>query len=95
MNLRNLARNQPCRVRLPMVCDRGTETTVLAHIKNSWCGSCKPPDIIGVFACHPCHDAIDGRSHPKHLTREDIDLAVFRALCEQLAWYVEKAIVKW
>lgn len=95
MNLRKLAENQPCFVRLPAICNGRTDTTVLAHIKNGWCGSIKPPDIIGVFACFDCHNAIDGRSRPKQITRAEIDLAVFRALCEQLSWYTEQKILKW
>jgi len=95
MNLRKHARGQPCRVRLIGVCNGNDETTVLAHLKNGWYGSLKPPDIIGVHACSACHDAIDGRSHPKHLTRAEIDLAAYRGLCETLDYYVHEEIVKW
>lgn len=95
MNLRKLAQGQRCRVRLPGICDSGTDTTVLAHIKNGWCGSLKPPDIVGVFACRPCHDVIDGRNTHSGLTRDEIDLAAYRALCEQLAWYAKEGIVRW
>lgn len=93
-NLRKLARGQPCRVRLPGICTN-PETVVLAHLKNGWYGSLKPPDIIGVHACVGCHDAIDGRSHPKHLTRDEIDLAAYRGLCETLAYYASNDIVRW
>lgn len=65
MNLRKLARGQPCQVRLPG-CDGGGETTVLAHYRLA--GTCgtgmKPPDICGAWACHHCHDVIDGRRKP-------------------------------
>ena len=63
MNLRKSARNQPCLIRLPGVCDGGGETTVLAHYRLSgYCGTGKkPPDLLGAFACGPCHDVIDGR----------------------------------
>lgn len=96
-NLRKLARGQPCRVRLPLVCrdEPNHETTVLAHLKFGWIGSLKPPDIIAVHACFACHDAIDGRSHPKHLTREEIDLAAYRGLCEMLDYYTTEGILKW
>lgn len=95
MNLRKLAKGQPCRVRLIDVCNGNPETTVLAHLKNGWYGSLKPPDIIAVHACSACHDAIDGRTHPKHLTRAEIDLAAYRGLCEMLDYYVHEDIVKW
>lgn len=93
MNLRDLARDQPCRVRLPLICNGRTDTTVLAHIKNGWCGSIKPPDIVGVFACFDCHNEIDRRT--RRMSQEEVDLALFRALCEQLAYYAKQRIVKW
>jgi hypothetical protein len=77
------------------VCSGNRETTVLAHLKNGWYGSLKPPDIVAVHACSDCHDAIDGRSHPEHLTREEIDLAAYRGLCEMLCYYVREGIVSW
>lgn len=95
MNLRQHAKGQPCRVRLLGVCNRNPETTVLAHLKNGWYGSLKPPDVIAVHACSDCHDAIDGRTHPKHLTRAEIDLAAYRGLCEMLDYYVQESILKW
>jgi hypothetical protein len=93
VNLRKHAQGQMCRVRIPTICNGNVETTVLAHIKNGWYGSLKPPDIIGVHACSACHDEMDRRT--MKLPIEHVDLCVFRALCEQLAYYVEEAIVKW
>lgn len=93
MNLRKFAANQLCRVRLPTICNGNRETVVLAHIKHGWCGSLKPPDILGVHACSSCHDEIDRRT--RRLPVEQVDLATFRALCEQLAWYAKEGIVKW
>jgi len=95
MNLRKHARGQPCRVRLIGVCNGNPETTVLAHLKNGWYGSLKPPDIIAVHACSACHDAIDGRSHPEGLSRELIDLAAYRGLCEMLDYYTKEGIITW
>ena len=64
MNLRNLARGQECQVRLPGICNRNPETTVLAHFRMP--GTCgmgmKPPDEQAAWACSACHDAIDGRT---------------------------------
>jgi len=95
MNLRKHARGQPCRVRLIGVCNGDRETTVLAHLKNGWYGSLKPPDIIAVHACSACHDAIDGRSQPPGLSRELIDLAAYRGLCEMLDYYTKEGIIAW
>ena len=63
MNLRKLAKGQPCMIRVPGVCNRNSETTVLAHYRMA--GTCgtgmKPPDMLGAWACSACHDAVDGR----------------------------------
>ncbi len=93
MNLRQHARGQPCRVRLPTVCNFDPETTVLAHIKCGWYGSLKPPDIVALHCCSSCHDAIDRRR--TDIPVETVDLAVLRGLCETLHYYVKQGIVKW
>ena len=35
MNLRKQARNRPCQVRIPGICDGGGETTVLAQKRST------------------------------------------------------------
>ena len=66
MNLRKEARNRPCQVRIPGICDGGGETTVLAHYRLA--GTCgtgiKPPDLLGAWCCGPCHDFVDRRKKP-------------------------------
>lgn len=51
-------------VRLPG-CDGGSDTTVLAHYRLAgYCGTgIKPPDLLGAWCCHSCHETIDGRRH--------------------------------
>lgn len=94
MNLRKLAKGQPCRVRIPGICNRDDTTTVLAHLKGwGWCGSIKPPDICAVHACVECHNEIDRRT--SRLTSAEVDVYVHRALCEQLCWYVDEGILQW
>ena len=63
MNLRNLARGQQCRIRIPGICTHNPEQTVLAHYRiGGLCGTgMKPHDLIGADACAACHDAVDGR----------------------------------
>lgn len=94
MNLRKLAQGQPCRLRIPGTCNFDPGTTVLAHIKRGWHGSLKPPDIIAVQSCNACHDVIDRRAKSEW-TPEQIDGMILRALCEQLAWYVQEDMVHW
>lgn len=63
-NLRDLARGQQCQIRIPGVCNRNPETTVLAHYRMAGiCGTGqKPPDECGAWACSACHDAVDRRT---------------------------------
>lgn len=76
MNLRKLARGQPCLVRIPG-CNGGGETTVLAHYRLA--GTCgvgmKPDDSQAAFACSHCHDVCDGRKPMQGYTRTEIRLA--------------------
>lgn len=62
VNLREMARGQPCMVR-SHYCSFDPETTVLAHLRayGSAGMGMKPPDTIGVWACHECHALLDGR----------------------------------
>lgn len=73
--IRKSARNQPCQIRLPGICNRNPETVVLAHYRMA--GSCgmgiKPPDWQAAYACSACHDEIDRRT--RHLDEETVRLA--------------------
>lgn len=63
-NLRKEAKGKPCMVRIPGICTGGGEDTVLAHYRLAgYCGTgLKPSDMMGAWACHACHDAVDGRN---------------------------------
>lgn len=84
--LRNSARGETCTLRLDG-CDGGTETTVLAHLRHfGWAGTGhKPPDYLAVFACHRCHDAIDGRSNHAEHGYDDLLRALGETLNRQVA----------
>ena len=62
--IRKAARGETCTLRLDG-CLPSTETVVLAHLRHfGWAGtSQKPDDLLAVFACHACHDALDRRTH--------------------------------
>ena len=64
MKLRKLARGRDCQIRIPFVCNRNPETTVLAHYRLSGFAGTgqKPSDLLGAWACSACHDAVDGRA---------------------------------
>lgn len=91
MNLRKAARGRPCQLRIPGVCNRSPDTTVLAHIRRGGVAGVgqKPPDIVAVWACSACHDQLDRRPH------EVPDGYVLEALCRQLAYYAREGIVRW
>jgi len=74
--LRKLAKDRPCMVRLPEICNHNNETTVLAHVRLPGISGMgmKSPDLIAAWACSACHDAIDRRSHTD-LERDYVRLA--------------------
>lgn len=58
------ARNAPCQVRVPGICNANPETTVGAHYRSISLGAgigIKPQSFLCAHACSACHDAIDGR----------------------------------
>ena len=63
VNLRKEARGRECQVRIVGVCNRCTDTVVLAHYRMSGLNGIvqKPDDVFGAWACSACHDAIDSR----------------------------------
>ena len=84
--LRQSAKGRPCTVRWSQNCDASGETTVLAHIRGTWCGIAqKPHDIWACFACFHCHSSLDlrgeGRIPPSEVMR-----AVFET---QAVWLSE------
>jgi hypothetical protein len=62
--LTKAARGRDCQVRVPGVCNRNPETTVLAHYRLAGTNGigCKPNDFQGAWACSACHDWIDSRN---------------------------------
>lgn len=85
VGLRESARGETCRLRLPC-CNHDPATTVLAHLRFfNWAGIAeKPINVLGVFACSACHDALDRRVNSQ-VGFEDI----LRALGETLISHVK------
>lgn len=79
--IRQSARNEECTIRLPMVCNFDTATTVLCHSNELADGKgmgLKAPDHMAAYGCSACHDVIDGRRpRPAGLTLELVT-ALFR-----------------
>lgn len=61
MNLRPLAKDQDCEIRLVGICNGDIKTTVLAHFRISDLSGMglKSPDIFAAFGCSACHDYVD------------------------------------
>lgn len=65
MNLRKLAKDKPCMIRVPGICNRTPETTVLAHLRMIGLSGAglKAADWFAAWACSDCHDYVDNRRY--------------------------------
>jgi hypothetical protein len=72
--IRASARGEECTIRLPMVCNFETDTTVLCHSNKLEDGKgmgLKAPDHCAAYGCSACHDVVDGRRpRPEGLSQE-------------------------
>lgn len=96
MNLRKIARGQPCLVRLPG-CTGGGEDTVLAHYRLAGlCGvGMKPDDLAcGAWCCDNCHAICDGRKRLEGYSKTDIRLAHAEGCIRTVAKLRELGVVK-
>ena len=82
IDLRKEARGRDCMIR-SAVCSCDREQTVLAHLRMvgiSGAGH-KAPDLLGSWACYPCHQLVDtGRFGDVELTRDDRDLLLLKGM---------------
>lgn len=98
MNLRKLAKGQPCMVRIPDVCNYNLETTVLAHLNGGGMGM-KHNDLLGAWCCSACHAWLDGgfirTGHAKYVRDLWHMEAIARTQQELLNLGLQEAIDKW
>jgi hypothetical protein len=88
------ARNQPCTVRLPFVCNHDDSTTVFAHISGVRHGhGTGIKTNFGAYACSSCHDVLDGRVKSIH-SKEYLKLAHLESVIETLSILHDKGLVK-
>lgn len=90
------ARGESCTVRLPGVCNRNPETTVLAHINGIRFGhgtGQKVSDIHGAYCCSSCHDVIDGRVK-SDIDRDFLKQAHLEAVIETQIKLIKKGLIK-
>lgn len=94
-DLRKSARGEPCRVRLPGVCNGNPDTSVLAHLRLAGITGVgmKAPDLLAAIACSACHDEIDGRT--RHLERDFVKLCFFEGMARTQDWWIGQGVVTW
>jgi len=71
--LRKSARDRQCTIRIPGVCNRNPETTVLAHLNGAGMGM-KHGDMHGAYACSSCHDLVDARTTTTQYSKDELAL---------------------
>jgi len=93
-SLRELARGQPCYLRLPGHCNGNPETVVLAHIRRGGIAGVgvKPCNYAAMPMCSACHDVFDGRVKSS-IQRTVLDAEALRGLVQWLAWLDKHEII--
>lgn len=84
--IRKSAKGEECTIRLPMVCNYDTSTTVLCHsnlLEDGKGMGLKAPDEKAAYGCSACHDVVDGRaSRPEGLSRELVSALFIEAIAQ-------------
>lgn len=90
--IREAARGEECTVQIFGCCVGGTETTVLAHLHDdaSFGMGQKADDSSAVFACHGCHDELDGRT--RRTRGKNLSWYKLRALQRTIRRLIEKGV---
>lgn len=92
------ARMEDCLIRIPGVCNRDPETTVLCH-ENGGGWSMKYPDSEAAYGCSSCHDEVDSRTHYKHdghrvYTDDEVALMFYQGQRRTRIKLIEKELIK-
>lgn len=93
-NLRKLARNQPCLIRVPTVCNGNPDTVVLCHIRMielSGTGI-KAEDVFATFGCSACHAVCDGQQRSEYSYSER-RLMLLEGMARTQMWFLENGFL--
>lgn len=94
MNLRDHARGQACKIRLPGVCNFNAETTVLCHLRMPGITGVgqKAPDLLGAHGCSSCHAVVDGREQ-SDLEREFVRMCFYEGVFRTQAALIAEGVI--
>lgn len=89
-DLRKIARDKPCMVRIPGVCNGDSATTVLAHLRMAGITGTglKAPDLLGAWACSDCHSYVDSN-------KEEAHMHFFEGMARTQYQLTKLGVVKW
>jgi Protein of unknown function (DUF1364) len=92
--LRNSAKGRNCEVRLPFICNRNNETTILAHLGGGGMGM-KRNDMHAAFCCSDCHDVVDGRRNVyPDLHKSEIVIYFYQAIIRTQEIWLEEGLIR-
>lgn len=96
VNLRKLAKDQPCLIRVPGVCSGRTDTTVLCHVRMVGLSGIglKVPDVMGAFGCSDCHAVVDG-ARPSDWSAAERRLMLLEGVMRTQMWFIEHGFLLW
>lgn len=86
------ANGKHCRIRIPGMC-KGLHGVVWCHLPRSTCKGMgfKPPDFLGAYGCHACHDEVDRRTMV--FDQEFVDRYFYEAMVESQLMLLELGLV--
>ncbi len=95
-DLRKLARDEDCLIRVPGHCCGDPSTVVLCHIRvigisGMWQ---KSPDVLGAYGCHKCHAVVDGQMKSE-FTADERRLMLLEGMCRTQYKLIQRDILKW
>jgi hypothetical protein len=88
--LRASAKGKNCTFAIPGICDHGTETVVLCHVRDETKGlGNKSNDYSAAFGCYHCHTAVDQHLLPL----VDELFYTLRAVLRTWAIWIERGLI--
>ncbi len=88
------AKNELCTVGFPSVCRARSDTTVFAHHNDGTGGSNRlTGPLTGGFACHECHQMLDGKVPMPEWIREDLEFYKRRSMTRTINRLIELGLV--